>query len=76
VFIDAEHALDATFAEAIGVRTADLLISQPDSGEQALAVADTFIRSGSVDVVVVDSVSGATPRGTTGRGAGAHACCV
>ena len=56
-FIDAEHALDPTLAEAIGVKADNLLLSQPDSGEQALSLVDTLIRSGSVDVVVVDSVS-------------------
>ena len=57
VFIDAEHALDPSFAEALGVRTEDLLLAQPDCGEQALSLTDTFIRSGSIDVIVVDSVS-------------------
>lgn len=57
VFIDAEHALDPALAEAIGVNTENLLLSQPDCGEQALSLVDTIIRSGSVDVVVVDSVS-------------------
>lgn len=57
VFVDAEHALDPALAEAIGVNTENLLISQPDCGEQALSLVDTLIRSGSVDVVVVDSVS-------------------
>lgn len=56
-FIDAEHALDPSLAEAIGVNTQNLLLSQPDCGEQALSLVDTLIRSGSVDVVVVDSVS-------------------
>jgi recombination protein RecA len=57
VFVDAEHALDPALAEAIGVKTEKLLLSQPDCGEQALSLVDTLIRSGSVDVVVVDSVS-------------------
>lgn len=57
VFIDAEHALDPALAEAIGVKTENLLLSQPDCGEQALSLVDTLIRSGSVDIVVVDSVS-------------------
>ncbi|RDX90558.1 DNA repair protein recA-like 3, mitochondrial, partial [Mucuna pruriens] len=57
VFVDAEHALDKTLAESIGVNTANLLLSQPDCGEQALSLVDTLIRSGSVDVIVVDSVS-------------------
>lgn len=56
-FIDAEHALDPSLAEIIGVKTENLLLSQPDTGEQALSLVDTLIRSGSVDVVVVDSVS-------------------
>lgn len=57
VFVDAEHALDPSLARAIGVNTENLLLSQPDCGEQALSLVDTIIRSGSVDVVVVDSVS-------------------
>lgn len=55
-FVDAEHALDPALAESIGVNTSNLLLSQPDCGEQALSLVDTLIRSGSVDVVVVDSV--------------------
>lgn len=62
VFIDAEHALDPSLAEAIGVRTKDLLIAQPDSGEQALSLVDHFICSGAVDVVVVDSVAALVPK--------------
>jgi RecA/RadA recombinase len=54
--MDAEHALDSSLAKAIGVNTENLLLSQPDCGEQALSLVDTLIRSGSVDVVVVDSV--------------------
>lgn len=61
-FIDAEHALDPQYARRLGVQTADLLISQPDTGEQALEIVDTLVRSGSVDVVVVDSVAALTPR--------------
>ncbi|XP_013595396.1 DNA repair protein recA homolog 3, mitochondrial isoform X1 [Brassica napus] len=57
VFVDAEHALDSSLAKAIGVNTENLLLSQPDCGEQALSLVDTLIRSGSVDVIVVDSVS-------------------
>ncbi|CAN1340290.1 DNA repair protein recA homolog 3, mitochondrial [Linum perenne] len=57
VFVDAEHALDSSLAEAIGVNTENLLLSQPDCGEQALSLVDTIIRSGSVGVVVVDSIS-------------------
>lgn len=63
VFIDAEHALDPSLAEAIGVKTENLLLSQPDCGEQALSLVDTLIRSGSVDVVVVDSVAALVPKG-------------
>ncbi|RMD84547.1 MAG: recombinase RecA [Candidatus Dadabacteria bacterium] len=61
-FIDAEHALDVGYARKLGVRTADLLISQPDSGEQALEIADTLVRSGAIDVLVVDSVAALVPR--------------
>ena len=61
-FIDAEHALDPSYAEKIGVNVKDLLISQPDTGEQALEIADMLVRSGAVDVVVVDSVAALTPR--------------
>ncbi len=61
-FIDAEHALDATYARALGVNTDDLLVSQPDAGEQALDITDTLVRSGAVDIIVVDSVAALTPR--------------
>ncbi len=61
-FIDAEHALDVTYARALGVRTDDLLISQPDTGEQALEIAEVLVRSGAIDVVVVDSVAALVPR--------------
>jgi recombination protein RecA len=61
-FIDAEHALDVSYARRIGVRTEDLLISQPDFGEQALEICDMLVRSGAVDVVVVDSVAALTPK--------------
>ncbi len=61
-FIDAEHALDPGYARKLGVRTEDLLISQPDTGEQALEITDTLVRSGAVDVLVVDSVAALTPR--------------
>lgn len=63
VFIDAEHALDPSLAETIGVKTENLLLAQPDCGEQALSLVDTLIRSGSVDVVVVDSVAALVPKG-------------
>ncbi len=61
-FIDAEHALDATYARALGVDTDNLLISQPDTGEQALEITETLVRSGAVDIVVIDSVAALTPR--------------
>ena len=61
-FIDAEHALDPTYAKKLGVSTNDLLISQPDTGEQALEITDMLVRSGSVDVVVIDSVAALTPK--------------
>ncbi|MGA1862485.1 recombinase RecA [Deferribacter thermophilus] len=61
-FIDAEHALDPVYAEKIGVNTDELLISQPDSGEAALEIAETLVRSGAVDVVVIDSVAALTPK--------------
>jgi len=61
-FIDAEHALDVTYAKKIGVNTDELLISQPDSGEQALEIAETLVRSGALDVLVVDSVAALVPK--------------
>ena len=61
-FIDAEHALDPQYAQKLGVKVEDLLISQPDNGEQALEITDMLVRSGSVDVVVVDSVAALTPK--------------
>ena len=61
-FVDAEHALDPVYAKALGVNTDDLLISQPDFGEQALEIIDTLVRSGAVDIVVLDSVAALTPR--------------
>lgn len=61
-FIDAEHALDVTYADKIGVSVPDLLISQPDTGEQALEIADALVRSGSVDLIVVDSVAALVPK--------------
>ncbi|GAC1335298.1 MAG: recombinase RecA [Beijerinckiaceae bacterium] len=61
-FVDAEHALDPVYARKLGVNLDDLLISQPDTGEQALEIADTLIRSGAIDVLVVDSVAALTPR--------------
>ncbi|MGE3973396.1 MAG: recombinase RecA [Bdellovibrionales bacterium] len=61
-FVDAEHALDVSYARKLGVRTEDLLISQPDTGEQALEITETLVRSGAVDILVVDSVAALTPR--------------
>src|SRR6187401_1662101 len=61
-FIDAEHALDPEYARKLGVDTDSLLVSQPDNGEQALEIADTLIRSGAVDIIVVDSVAALTPK--------------
>jgi recombination protein RecA len=61
-FIDAEHALDTIYARKLGINLEDLLISQPDTGEQALEITDTLVRSGAVDVLVVDSVAALTPR--------------
>ncbi len=61
-FVDAEHALDPTYAQKLGVNVDDLLVSQPDTGEQALEITDMLVRSGAVDVVVVDSVAALTPK--------------
>jgi recombination protein RecA len=61
-FIDAEHALDPSYAQKLGVNVSELLISQPDTGEQALEIADMLVRSGAVDVIVVDSVAALTPK--------------
>ncbi|MEQ9480270.1 MAG: recombinase RecA [Algiphilus sp.] len=61
-FVDAEHALDTSYAEKLGVKVDDLLISQPDTGEQALEIADMLVRSGAVDIVVIDSVAALTPK--------------
>ena len=61
-FIDAEHALDSQYAQKLGVDLQDLLISQPDTGEQALEIADMLVRSGAIDVLVIDSVAALTPR--------------
>ena len=61
-FIDAEHALDPSYAERLGVKVEDLLVSQPDTGEQALEIADMLVRSAAVDVVVIDSVAALTPK--------------
>jgi len=61
-FIDAEHALDPIYAEKLGVNINDLLVSQPDTGEQALEIADKLTRSGAVDVIIIDSVAALTPK--------------
>ena len=61
-FIDAEHALDVSYARALGVQADELLVSQPDTGEQALEIADMLVRSGAVDLIVIDSVAALTPR--------------
>jgi recombination protein RecA len=61
-FIDAEHALDVQYAAKLGVTLNDLLVSQPDTGEQALEIADALVRSGSVDLIVIDSVAALTPK--------------
>jgi recombination protein RecA len=61
-FVDAEHALDVTYARKLGVNTEDVLISQPDTGEQALEITETLVRSGAIDILVVDSVAALTPR--------------
>ncbi|MCJ7812339.1 DNA recombination/repair protein RecA, partial [bacterium] len=61
-FIDAEHAMDARYAKALGVNTDDLLVSQPDTGEQALEITETLVRSSALDVIVIDSVAALVPR--------------
>src|SRR5690606_10902883 len=61
-FVDAEHALDPQYANKLGVNLDDLLVSQPDTGEQALEITDTLVRSGAIDVIVIDSVAALTPR--------------
>ncbi len=61
-FIDAEHAFDSTYAKIIGIKLEDLLISQPDTGEQALEIAETLVRSNAVDLIIIDSVAALTPR--------------
>src|SRR5690606_5884812 len=61
-FIDAEHALDPEYAQKLGVDTDELLVSQPDNGEQALEIADMLIRSGALDIIVIDSVAALVPR--------------
>jgi recombination protein RecA len=72
-FIDAEHALDVTYAKNLGVKTEDLLVSQPDTGEQALEIADILVKSGAVNLIIVDSVAALTPRAElTGEMGDAH----
>ena len=61
-FVDAEHALDPQYAENLGANVEDLLVSQPDTGEQALEITDMLVRSGAVDIVVIDSVAALTPK--------------
>ena len=61
-FVDAEHALDPVYAKKLGVNIDDLLVSQPDTGEQALEITDMLVRSGAVDIVVIDSVAALTPK--------------
>ncbi|HTX05891.1 MAG TPA: ATPase domain-containing protein, partial [Steroidobacteraceae bacterium] len=61
-FVDAEHALDPSYAEKLGVNISDLLVSQPDTGEQALEITDMLVRSNAVDIVVIDSVAALTPK--------------
>jgi recombination protein RecA len=72
-FVDAEHALDPVYARKLGVNLDDLLISQPDTGEQALEIADTLVRSGAIDVLVIDSVAALTPEGRARRRDGRRA---
>ncbi|MEL6358637.1 MAG: ATPase domain-containing protein, partial [Bacteroidota bacterium] len=62
-FIDAEHAFDKSYAEKLGIDTENLLISQPDNGEQALEIAEHLIRSGTIDIIVIDSVAALVPKG-------------
>ncbi|MDD5547812.1 MAG: recombinase RecA [Candidatus Pacebacteria bacterium] len=71
-FIDAEHAMDPEYAEKLGVKTKELLISQPDSGEEALNILDSLVRSGIIDLVVVDSVAALTPKAEIEGEMGAH----
>ena len=66
-FVDAEHALDPLYAQKLGVNLDELLISQPDTGEQALEITDTLVRSGAVNMVIVDSVAALTPKSEIGR---------
>jgi len=71
-FIDAEHALDPEYAKRLGVKTEDLLISQPDTGEQALEIVESLVRSGKIDIIVIDSVAALTPKDEIEGDMGAH----
>ncbi len=71
-FIDAEHALDTVYARKLGVNCEELLVSQPDTGEQALEITEMLVRSGAIDVVVIDSVAALTPRCSHGASGKAH----
>lgn len=71
-FVDAEHALDPEYAKKLGVKTGELLVSQPDSGEQALEIVESLVRSGNIDIVVVDSVAALTPKDEIEGEMGAH----
>jgi len=71
-FIDAEHALDPEYAKKLGVKTDDLLVSQPDTGEQALEICESLVRSGKIDVIVIDSVAALTPKDEIEGDMGAH----
>jgi recombination protein RecA len=71
-FIDAEHAMDPEYAKRLGVKTAELLISQPDTGEQALEIVESLVRSGKMDVIVIDSVAALTPKDEIEGDMGAH----
>jgi recombination protein RecA len=71
-FIDAEHAMDPIYAKALGVQTDELLISQPDTGEQALEIAESLVRSGTIDVIVIDSVAALTPKDEIEGDMGSH----
>ena len=69
-FVDAEHALDLTYAEKLGVQVKDMLVSQPDTGEQSLEITEALVRSGAIDVLVIDSVAALTPRAEIEGGMG------
>ncbi|QSH39088.1 recombinase RecA [Candidatus Kaiserbacteria bacterium] len=71
-FVDAEHALDPVYAKKLGVKTQDLLIAQPDTGEQALEIVESLVRSGNIDIIVVDSVAALTPKDEIEGDMGAH----